>query len=128
MAREVTPEFNEEELKLMEVLLAEGHIKHKYAVRLQTVINRAKGLSTNNVALFLGININTVSSHVHRFNEGGIEALLRDKTRKPGTAPISVKVQNKLVQFVCQEKPKYEAHWSTRELSKRFKISHTMVI
>jgi len=127
MAREVEPKIIGNELRLMETLLAEGHIKHKYAVRLQTVITKAKGLSTNNVALFLGININTVSNHVHRFNEGGVEALLRDKTRKPGTAPISENVKNKLVQFVCQVKPEHETHWSTRELSKRFGISHTAV-
>ena len=127
MAKEIKPGLRENDLQLMEVFLAQGHIKHKYAVRLQTVINRAKGFSTNDTAKFLGININTVSNHVQRYNNGGIEALLRDKTRKPGTDPIPEKVKNKLIQFVCQEKPKHETHWSTRELSKRFGISHTAV-
>ena len=111
----------------MEALLAEGHIEHKFAVRLQTVVNRAKDLSTNDIALFHGININTVSNHVRRYNNGGIEALLCDKTRKPGTKPIPEEVKNKLVQFVCQVKPEHETHWSTRELGKRFGISHTKV-
>ena len=77
------------DLQLMEALLAEGHIEHKFAVRLQTVINRAKDFSTNDIALFLGININTVSSHVQRYNNGGIEALLCDKTRKPRNSAMS---------------------------------------
>ena len=111
----------------MEALLEDGHIDHKFAVRIQTVINKAKGLSTNDIALFLGININTVCKHVKRYNEGGLEALLRDKTRKPGTEPIAEEIKKKLVQFVCQEKPKHETHWSTRELGKRFGISHTSV-
>ena len=127
MAKEITPNLKEDEMQLLEAILAGGHIKHKYAVRLQTVINRAKGHSTKDTALFLGININTVSNHVHRFNEGGIEALLRDKTRKPGTAPIPEALKNSLVQFVCQTKPEHQTHWSTRELAEKYKISHTAV-
>ena len=127
MAQGIKPAIRENDLQLMEALLSDGHIEHKFAVRLQTVINRAKGFSTNDVALFLGININTVCKHVRRYNESGLEALLRDKTRKPGIAPIQEEVKNKLVQFVCQEKPKHGTHWSTRELSKRFGISHTAV-
>jgi transposase len=127
MAREIKPELKGNDFQLMETLLAEGHIEHKFAVRLQTVINRAKGFSTNDIALFLGININTVSNHVQRYNSGGLEALLCDKTRKPGTEPIPEQVKNKLVQFVCQEKPKDGTHWSTRDLGRRFGISHTAV-
>jgi hypothetical protein len=56
-----------------------------------------------------------------------VEALLKDKTRKPGTVPITTEVKDHLTRFVCQEKPKDGTHWSTRELSKRFGISHTAV-
>jgi len=127
MGKTIKPELKGNDLRLMEAILAEGHVKHKYAVRLQTVINRANGLPTNDIALFLGININTVSDHVHRYNNGGIEALLCDKTRKPGIEPISDEVIAKLVQLVCREKPENGTHWSTRELAKRFGISHTSV-
>jgi hypothetical protein len=88
MARAITPLINEKDSKLMEGLLKAGHVEHKYAVRLQTVPNRAKGFSTNSTASFLGINLNSASNYVKRYNEGGAEALLKDKTRKPGTAPI----------------------------------------
>ena len=100
MGRTIKLEIKGNDLQLMEALLADGHIEHKFAVRLQTVINRAKGLSTNSIALFLGININTVSNHVQRYNNGGLEALLCDKTRKPGTEPIQElgKIHRKLSQ------------------------------
>jgi transposase len=127
MAMIIKPLVNEKDSLLMEELLKAGHIEYKYAVRLQAVLKRAKGLSTNSIASFLGINLNSVSNYVKRYNEGGIEALLKDKTRKPGTAPIQAEVKDRLTRFVCQEKPKDMTHWSTRELSKRFGISHTAV-
>jgi transposase len=127
MAKAITVQVKENDIKLMEEILAAGHIEHKFAVRLQAVVNRAKGRSTTDIALFMGINLNSVSNHVRRYNEGGLEALLCDKTRKPGTEPIPEKVKDRLTQFVCQEKPKDATHWSTRELSRRFGISHTAV-
>jgi transposase len=127
MPKVILPQVNEKDILLMEALLTKGHIEHKYAVRLQTVLNRAKGFSTNTVASILGINLNSVSNYVKRYNEGGVQALLCDKTRKPGKAPISAELKNKLARFVCQEKPRDGTHWSTRELSGRFGISHTAV-
>ena len=127
MAKAILPVVEEKDLRLMETLLSAGHIEHKYALRLQTILNRARGVSTNTIASVLAIDLNSVSNYVKRYNEGGVEALLRDKTRKPGKAPIPIKLQNRIVQFVCQEKPKDATHWSTRELSKRFGISHNAI-
>ncbi|MDR2802827.1 MAG: helix-turn-helix domain containing protein [Treponema sp.] len=73
----------------MEHILANGNIKHKFAVRIQTVLYRANGKKTNDIACFLGIHPVTVSGYVKRYNSGGIEALVRDKTRKPGKVSIS---------------------------------------
>ena len=97
MGKPIEPKIKKNDLQLMEEILAAGYIKHKFALRLQAVINRAKGLSTSKISLFLGMNINTVSDHVNRYNDGGIEALLCDKTRKPGTVPIPVNLKNKRV-------------------------------
>lgn len=127
MGKEILPKASEEEIEFMTTLLAKGDIKHKYAVRIQTVINRAHGTSTNDAAAVLGLHIMTVSRYVHRFNEGGVDALLKDKTRKPGKEPISTEAKNELCRIVCKEKPENATHWSTRELAKRMGISHTAV-
>ncbi len=127
MGKEVKPNITEDEIALMEKILAVGSIQHKYAVRLQTVLSRAKNRSTNDTAAFIGINVITVSRYVRRFNEGGINALLSDKTRLPGKQPISDEVKNELSRIVCNEKPESGTHWSTRELGKRLGIGHSSV-
>jgi transposase len=127
MSREIFPTATDEDITLMDTILAVGNIQHKYAVRLQAVLSRARKRSTNDTAAFLGINIVTVSKYVHRFNEGGVDSLLRDKTRLPGKKPIPVEVKNELSRIVCSEKPEDATHWSSRELAKRLGIGHASV-
>lgn len=125
--REVLPKLIDGDEVVMETILSAGNILHKYALRLQAVLSRARGYSTNDVAAFLGINIVTVSRFVHRYNEGGLESLLKDKTRLPGKKPISDEVKNEVCRIVCNEKPANATHWSTRELAKKIGISHVSI-
>ena len=112
---------------MMEQLLHQGKIQHKFAIRVQVVLSRAREISTTEISRFLGIDPVTVSRYVKRFNEGGIAALLHDKTRKPGKTPISLEIKNEITRIVCNENPQDATHWSTRELAKRMGISHNAV-
>ena len=125
--KEVLPIINDEEIEIINKILDAGIIKHKYAVRLQTVLNRAQGKGTNDIASFLGLNIITISRYVKRFNEGGIASLVRDKTRLPGKEPISEETKNEVCRIACTEKPEGRTHWSSREIAKRTGISRTSV-
>jgi len=121
------PQLNSEDKELMEKLLSAGHIEHKFAVRLQTVLLRAKGKGTAQICDFLGIHQATVSSYINRYNACGIDSLLSDKTRKPGKKPISQDIKNEIYRLVCNEKPEGESLWSCRSLAKRAGISHASV-
>ena len=125
--REIQPELNKEDKDLMEKLLSAGHIEYKYAVRLQTVLLRAKGKGTAEISDFLGIHISTISLYINRYNTYGIDALLKDKTRKPGKEPISQDIKDEICRLVCNEKPSGETHWSCRVLAKRLGIGRTSV-
>ena len=127
MGREVIPTATSEEIALMKKILDKGDISYKYAVRIQTILNRADGRTTTDTAAALGIHPVTVSQYVHRFNEGGVDALIKDKTRKPGKEPVSQEIKNELCRIVCQEKPQDATHWSTRELARRVGLSHNTV-
>ena len=50
MAKAINPALVAEDKILMEQLLASGHIAHKYAVRLQAVLNRVKGNPSTEIA------------------------------------------------------------------------------
>jgi transposase len=125
--KKLQPQLNADDKDLMEKLLSAGHIAHKIAVRLQTVLLRAKGKGTGEIADFLGVHISSVSAYINRYNTGGIEYLLHDKTRKPGKEPVSQDIKNEICRLVCNEKPKDETHWSSRTLAKRVGISHAAV-
>ena len=125
--KEITPKLNVEDKKLIEKLLTAGHIKHKYAIRLQTIMLRAKNKRTDEISEFLSIHRSTVSLYINRYNTYGIESLLSDKTRKPGKEPINQEIKNEIYRLVCNEKPKSETHWSCRTLSNRVGIGRTSV-
>jgi transposase len=121
------PKLNRKDKKLMENLLSSGHIQHKFAVRLRVVLLRAKGKGTEDISEFLGIHPATVSLYINRYNDGGIDSLLRDKTRKPGKEPVSQEKKDEVCRVACSEKPRGESHWSSRTLAKRVGISHSSV-
>jgi transposase len=125
--KRLEPIINAEDKGLMEKLLSAGHIEYKYAVRLQTVLLRAKGKGTGEICDFLGIHQATVSSYVNRYNTYGIDSLLHDKTRKPGKEPINQDIKNEIYRLVCNEKPAGETVWSCRSLAKRVGIGHASV-
>jgi len=125
--KELQPQLNQEDKELMEKLLSAGHIEHKYAVRLQTLLLRAKGKGTGEISDFLGIHPSTVGLYINRYNSYGIESLLKDRTRKPGKKPIPQDIKDQICRLVCNEKPQGETHWSCRTLAKRVGIGHTSV-
>jgi transposase len=127
MQTEINPLVNEEDLALMKKLIAGKKLPAKYAIRLLTIINRVNKKTYSAIAEILHIGISSAKRYIKRYNEGGIEALLKDKTRKPGTPPISEEKKTELIKIVCTEKPVAATHWSVRALAKRLGIGKTSV-
>ena len=98
------PNLCPEDRDLMEKLLSAGRVAKKIAQRMQTVLLRARGKGSGEIADFLGIQQGTVSSYIKRYNNFGVGSLLRDKTRKPGKQPISLETKNEVCRIACNEK------------------------
>jgi transposase len=58
-----------------------------------------------------------------RFIEVGVEGLLKDKSKKPGKAPLADEVRAKVVEMAATERPQNATHWSVRMLAKANGIS-----
>ena len=53
-----------------------------------------------------------------RFMEAGVDGLLRDKTRKPGKAPVPGPVVARLIERTLGEPPGETTHWTSRAMAK----------
>ena len=127
MATAVLPKLNAAERQMMDQLLSTEAIGHKQATRLQVVLARADGKATSEIAAVLRIHAQTVSDVVRRFNYYGLDGLLKQPNHKPGKAPITQKVINRVLKLVQTQRPEAATHWSTREIAKQIGISHTKV-
>ena len=127
MPTNILPKVNGAERNLMETLLAGESLNHRQATRLQVILGRADGKRTSDLAEVLRIHAASVSDMVHRFNTYGVDGLLKQPNHKPGKAPVSQKVINRVLKLVQTQKPKDATHWSTREIAKQVGISHTKV-
>jgi len=121
------PVVNEVERETMEKLLAGKSLEHRQVLRMQIVLNRADGKGSSDLASTLKVRARTISEVVERFNLRGIEGLLQQPSKKPGRAPVSDSVETEVCRIVKQDKPPAATPWSTRELAKRVRISHTKV-
>jgi transposase len=127
MGTQVRPQLNAAERQVMEHLLASESLSARQAARVQVVLGRADGKSTSEIAEVLRIHPVSVSDIVHRFNGYGVEGLLKQPNHKPGKAPVSQKVINRVLNLVQTQSPEDATHWSTRRIAQRVGLSHTKV-
>ena len=57
----------------------------------------------------------------------GVDELVRDKTRPPGTPPLPESVRQKVLAKTASERPPSATHWSVRTMAKATGISRTSV-
>jgi transposase len=127
MKTETQPNVTCEELEMMKKLVGSGKLKSKFAVRLLVIVNREAGKTLESISCFLAISLSSVIRYIKRFNSEGMEALLKDKSRKPGKAPISDEKKNEICKTACTGKPKDATHWSVRSLAKQTGVSKSAV-
>ncbi|MHB9294134.1 hypothetical protein Holit_03260 [Hollandina sp. SP2] len=94
---------------------------------MRVILNRADGKTLESISELLDVSLSSVIRYVTRFNSDGLESLLKDKTREPGKAPVSVETKHKIGAIACKEKPKDDPHGSVRSLAKRVGVSKSRV-
>src|SRR6516225_2438060 len=92
MAQTVCVVLSAAERKGLAAIVADRNRPRKHVERAHIVLASADRGSAQRVAHSVGVSRPTVWRWQRRFAEAGIEGLLRDETRKPGTAPLAAEI------------------------------------
>src|SRR5216683_3312915 len=107
----------------LEAIVADRNQRQKYMERARIVLASADRGPAQRVAQSIGVSRPTVWRWQQRFAEAGVEGLLRDKTRKPGKAPIAAETAARLVALTCTEPAHQATHWTGRAMAKTMGIA-----
>ena len=97
MAQQVCVVLSAAEREELTAIAADRNRPRKHVERARIVLASAGRHSPQQVAHSVGVSRPTVWRWQQRFAESGVEGLLRDKTRKPGTAPLAAETTARVV-------------------------------
>ena len=95
----------------------------KHAQRARLILRSADRLPVQQVAASVGVSRPMVWRWQQRFAEGGVEALLRDRTRPPGKPATPATIVAKVVALTCGEPPHEATHWTGRAMARATGLS-----
>jgi transposase len=123
MAQTVCVIVSASDKKRLEAIVADRNRPQKHVDRARVVLASAGGDPVQRVAALLGVSRPMVWRWQLRFAEEGADGLLRDKTRKPGKAPISAETVARVVALSCADPPHEATHWTGRAMARVAGIS-----
>jgi len=99
---------------------------HKHVQRARIILLSVERLAVLEIARLTGMSRPSVWRWQQRFAEEGVDGLLRDKTRKPGRAPLSAATVAKTLALPCGPAPKGATHWLCGDKSKPRNQAHSV--
>jgi transposase/transposase-like protein len=107
----------------LEAIVGDRRRPLKHVQRARIVLLSAGRSSVAEVARAVGVSRPSVWRWQRRFAEEGVDGLLHDRTRPPGTAPLARAVIERVVGLTCAEPPGAATHWTGRAMAKAVGIS-----
>ena len=107
----------------LEAVAADRNRPGKHIERARVVLASADHRPVQHTADEVGVSRPMVWRWQQRFAEEGVDGLLRDKTRPPGTPPISPDVVARVVTLTCGPPPHQATHWTGRAMAKAVGVS-----
>src|SRR5215510_7012173 len=123
MAQRVCVVLSAGEREQLTAIATDRNRPQKHIERAQIVLASADRHPAQRVAQSTGVSRPTVWRWQQRFAESGIDGLVRDRTRKPGKAPIAAETAARVVAMTCTEPPHEATHWTGRAMAKAIAIS-----
>jgi hypothetical protein len=89
----------------LEAVVADRNSRQKHVWRAKVVLAAADGLGTAAIARRAGLSRPSARRWRERFAQEGVSSLLRDKSRKPGKAPLPASTVDRVVGLTLEEPP-----------------------
>jgi transposase len=102
----------------LEAIVADRSAPQKHVWRARIILATAEGCGTSEVMRRSGTSKPVVWRWQERFMEEGVDGLLRDKTRKPGKAPLPAETVRRVVDLALSPPPGETTHWTGRMLAR----------
>ena len=115
----VTPEHR----RRLEAIVSDRSAPQKHVWRANIILATADGCGTFEIMRRSGRSKPVVWRWQERFMQEGVEGLLRDKTRKPGKAPLPAEIVQRVVDLALSPPPGETTHWTGRMLAKAVGVS-----
>jgi len=123
MSQTVSVIIGAEDRARLVALLGDRNRPLKHVQRANIIMLSADRLPVQEVARRAGVSRPAVWRWQVRYAEQGVDGLLRDKTRKPGRAPLPTSTVATVLALTCSEPPGAVTHWTGRAMAKTVGIS-----
>src|SRR5438270_5390732 len=117
MAQTVSVIVSAEERVRLAAIVGDRSRPLKHVQRARIVLHSADRLPVLEVARRASVSRPAVWRWQRRYAEEGVEGLLHDKTRPPGTAPVPMTTVAKVLALTCAEPPGETTHWTGRAMA-----------
>jgi transposase len=123
MAQTLCPVVSPEDRARLAAIVGDRNRPQKHVARARIVLLSTERSGVAAVARQAGTSRPAVWRWQRRYAEAGVDGLLRDKTRKPGKAPLGDAVAHRVVALTCGEPPGEATHWTGRTMAEAVGIS-----
>jgi hypothetical protein len=123
MAQTVSLILSAEERWQLAAVIGDRNRSQKHVQRARIILHSADRLPILDVARRSGVSRPAVWRWQQRYAEQGIDGLLRDKTRKPGRAPLPPETVAKVLALPCSQAPGNATHWTGRAVATAVGVS-----
>jgi transposase len=112
-----------EENNSLSKLVKGRNTAQKVVLRAKIILAYNDGKTQETIAAELVTSRKTVGKWLHRYNEGGIDSIIRDATRSGRIPAITDAKEKEIIEATLYTKPKGATHWSTRTLAAHLGVS-----
>src|SRR5918997_1266779 len=107
----------------LEAVVVDRNSRQKHVWRAKVILAADDGLGTAAIGRRAGLSRPSVRRWRERFAQEGVASLLRDKSRKPGKAPLPTSTVDRVVELTLADPPGEATHWTGRMMAEAVGIS-----